>query len=114
MEIKERPLVSPPPTHPATHNFECLRMLGRERVLGPKTGVGQKRGSGRKADQKHFQVQIKLRRLQEANLMGNVPCSPCSLLWLPKGRGLGCDVAHQRNPRVPDLIQMSGCERLKR
>ena len=45
--------------------------------------------------------------------MGTVPCSPCPLLWLPMGRGPGCDVAHQRNPWLPDLIQMSSCERLK-
>lgn len=45
-------------------------------------------GLGTVIDQKHFQVKIKLCRLQEANLMGNIPCSPCPLLWLPMGRGL--------------------------
>ena len=87
---------------------------GERQGAGPKDRGGLQGGSSLKADQKHFQVQIKLCRLQEANLMGNVPCSPCPLLLLPMGRALGCDVAHQRKLWVPDLIQMSSCERLKR
>lgn len=61
---------------------------GERESAGPKDTGRPEGGSGLKADQKHFQVKIKLCRLQEANLMGNIPCSPCPLLWLPMGRGL--------------------------
>ena len=56
---------------------------GERQGAGPEDRGGPEGGSSLKADQKHFQVKIKLGRFQEANLMGNVPCSPCPSSGFP-------------------------------
>lgn len=76
MEIKEQPCFLPAPQpHPVTHNFERAQMPGREGCWAQRQGWAEG-GSALKADQKHFQVKIKPRRWQEANLMGTVPVLP--------------------------------------
>lgn len=46
------------PPHPATLDFECLPRPGRERVLGPKTGVGRKGPAARKLIKNAFKFRL--------------------------------------------------------
>lgn len=76
MQIKEGPLISSP--YHLLHHTQLWMPpnTGGREGAGSKDRGGPEGRSGLKADQKHFQVKIKLCRLQEANLMGNIPCSP--------------------------------------